>query len=903
MSERGDFANLANITYIEQLYSQYLEDPESVEKSWQYFFEGMALGAALKKPTTEPFQSSDLRVFRLIEAYRVFGHRGARFNPIEMKPALPEEIEELKLENLGFKKEELSQDFPTCGFLKEESAPLSTLIDALQKTYCGSVGIEYMGIHSQEMETFFQEKIEPYFHFPLNREEKMETLHSLNKSEIMESFIQMKYPGQKRFSLEGGETLIPIMMEILHEGSIEGVEQIVMGMAHRGRLNVLANILGKSYADIFHEFESSYVPDSFEGSGDVKYHQGCSSDISTKHGKSIYVSLCANPSHLEAIDPVVEGKVRAKQELFAGGSTSSIIPLLIHGDSAISGQGVVYETLQLSKLSGYKTGGTIHIIINNQVGFTASPQETKSTRYCTDIAKAFGAPVFHVNGEDPEKAVSAAKLALQARQKFGCDVFIELNCHRKYGHNESDEPVFTHPQIYKLIKEKKNARNIYREALIQEGTLSKEEADKLEEAFKESLEKALSETQERVQSKKTKKREEKKERSLLEPIKTAVPMDILVALTKKFTTLPEGFNIHPKLKRVLDDRLKMMTGDLKAPVVDWGMAEHLAYGSLLTEGVHVRLSGQDSGRGTFSHRHAILTDQETAKRYYPLAHLSEDQAPFDIYNSPVIEYAVMGFEYGYSLSYQKALIMWEGQFGDFGNGAQIVIDQFIVASEQKWNRLSPLTLLLPHGYEGQGPEHSSARIERFLQMAGNDNLTIVTPSTPAQLFHLLRRQGIAEIKKPLIAFTPKALLRFPPSLSPPEAFTAGEFQEVIDDPSAPKNPKRLILCSGKVYYDLIENRKDDSIAIVRIEQLYPLHEEKIKKTLERYALVSECFWVQEEHENMGAYSYIRPYLEKLLPEKLSLRYVGRERSASPSAGSGALHKQELAKFLKEALES
>ena len=902
MSYQGDFANLANITYIQQLYSQYLEDPESVDKSWQHFFEGMALGAALKGTATEGFQSPDLRVFCLIEAYRIFGHKGAQFNPMQTTAVHPDDVKELKLESLGFKKKELGQNFPTCGFLKEESVPLNVLIEALQKTYCASVGIEYMGVHSHEMEAFFQENIEPYFHFPLSREEKMETLYSLSKSEIMESFIQMKYPGQKRFSLEGGETLIPMILEIIHEGSIQGVKEIVLGMAHRGRLNVLGNILGKSYVDIFHEFESSYVPDTFEGSGDVKYHKGYSADIPTKHGKSVHVSLCANPSHLEAVDPVVEGKTRAKQELKAKGRTDTIIPVLIHGDAAIAGQGVVYETLQLSKLRGYETGGTIHIVINNQVGFTATPKEIKSTYYCTDIAKAFSAPVFHVNGEDPEKAVAAAKLALQTRQKFGCDVFLELNCHRKYGHNESDEPAFTNPKLYKLIKQKENTLNLYREALIQQKTLSKEEADQLKKEFKDALEKALSETQERVQKKKSQSKEPRELPSLLDPINTAVPMEKLVELTKKFTSLPEGFNIHPKLKRLLADRLKMMTGDLKAPVVDWAVAEHLAYGSLLIEGIHVRLSGQDSGRGTFSHRHAILIDQETAKRYYPLSHLSENQAPIDIYNSPVTEYAVMGFEYGYSLAYPKALIMWEGQFGDFGNGAQIVIDQFITAAEQKWNRFSPLTLLLPHGYEGQGPEHSSARIERFLQLVGNNNLMIVNPSTPAQLFHILRRQGITDIKKPLIIFTPKALLRFPLSLSPPEEFSSGGFQTIIDDPSDPKNIKRLIFCSGKVYYDLIQHRKDDSIAIVRIEQLYPLDEEKIKKVLEKYHLASSCLWVQEEHENMGAYSYIRPFLEKHLPEKLSLRYVGRERSASPAAGSGALHKQELAKFLKEAME-
>lgn len=902
MSDRGDFANLANITYIEHLYSQYLEDPESVDKSWQHFFEGMALGAALKGPNIEGSQSPDLRVFRLIEAYRIFGHKGARFNPMLEVHVQVEDVEELNLENLGFKKEELNQNFPTCGFLKEESVPLNVLIQSLQKTYCNSVGIEYVEVHSKGLESFLQERIEPNFHFQLSREEKMDTLHSLNKSEIMESFIQMKYPGQKRFSLEGGETLIPMMMEIIHEGSIQGVQEIVLGMAHRGRLNVLANILGKSYVDIFHEFESSYVPDTFEGSGDVKYHKGYSADIPTKHGKSIHVALCANPSHLEAVDPVVEGKTRAKQELKARGNTDSIVPVLIHGEAAIAGQGVVYETLQLSKLSGYKTGGTIHIIINNQIGFTASPKETKSTRYCTDIAKAFGAPVFHVNGEDPEKAVAAAKLALQIRQKFGCDVFLELNCHRKYGHNETDEPAFTNPQLYKQIKQKQNARNLYRQALIEEGTLTKEEADQLEKEFKDSLEKALSETHERVEKKKAQKREEKLHPTLLEPVETAVPMETLLELTHKFTRVPDDFHIHPKIMRLLDDRLKMMTGDLKAPVVDWGMAEHLAYSSLLTQKVHVRLSGQDSGRGTFSHRHAILTDQETGKRYYPLSHLSQDQARFDIYNSPVIEYAVMGFEYGYSLAYQDALIIWEGQFGDFGNGAQIIIDQFIVSAEQKWNRLSPLTLLLPHGYEGQGPEHSSARIERFLQLAGNNSILIANPSTPAQLFHILRRQGVSEIKKPLIIFTPKALLRYPPSLSAPEEFSKGIFQTVIDDPSNPQNVKRLILCSGKVYYDLIDHRKDPSIAIVRIEQLYPLDEKKIQEMLKKYASARECFWVQEEHENMGAYFHIRPTLEKLLPEKLSLRYVGRERSASPAAGSGALHKQELAKFLKEACE-
>ncbi|MCB1115613.1 MAG: 2-oxoglutarate dehydrogenase E1 component [Chlamydiia bacterium] len=892
MHEREGFANLANIGYIEELYSQYLEDPGSVEASWQHFFEGVSFGAALKGPGSAETGSSDCRVMELIGAYRREGHRCAHFNPLGDRP---KEIEELSLKAFGFTEEELSKNFPTHGLLKEKEAPLKVIVEALKNIYCNVVGFESLGT---EAESFIRDAVEQGFSKSLSAEEKREILHHLNRSEIMESFIQMKYPGQKRFSLEGGETLIPMMMEIIEEGGAQGVTQVVLGMAHRGRLNVLANILGKSYGEIFYEFEPSYMPDTFEGSGDVKYHKGYSSDLQTKQGKKVHIALCANPSHLEAVDPVVEGKTRAKQELNAGGKTDTILPILIHGDAAIAGQGVVYETLQLSKLNGYQTGGTVHIVINNQVGFTASPRETKSTRYCTDIAKCFGAPVFHVNGEEPESAVAAAKLALQVRQKFGCDVFLELNCHRKYGHNESDEPAFTQPKEYQLIKQKQNARVLYRERLIQEGVLSKEEAGKLEEEFKASLEKALEEKKAQGNA----PAERKAKGSLLDPVNTAVPLDRLIELAKKFTTVPEGFKINPKLGRHLEDRLKAIAGDPKGKTIDWGNAEHLAYATLLTEKIHVRLSGQDSRRGTFSHRHAALTDQETGERYFPLSHLSDDQALFDVFNSPLSEYAVMGFEYGYSLAYQEALIMWEGQFGDFANGAQIVIDQFIVSAEQKWNRLSPLTLLLPHGYEGQGPEHSSGRIERFLQLAGNDSLTIVTPSTAAQHFHALRRQGIRETKKPLIIFTPKKMLRFPPSLSSPEEIANGSFQEVIDDTLDPKSVKRLLFCSGKIYYDLIEARKERPVAIIRIEQLYPLHIEKIKEVLNRYSHVTEIFWAQEEHENMGAYSYIRPYFENLFSEKQHLGYVGRKISASPAAGSSALHKQELAELLNKAFE-
>ena len=898
MEYSGGYANLSNLSYIEGLYAEYLEDPSRVDVSWRHFFEGMTLGAALKGPTISPDgKSPDLRVFHLIDAYRTYGYLGAHFNPLTAQLPSPNQIPQLQTETYGFEKEELEKLFPTCGFLKEETAPLKSLLSALQKTYCNRVGFEYMGVENPEIKRYLQEEIEPFFEFPLTKEEKLALLEHLSKAEILEQFIHMKYPGQKRFSLEGGETLIPMMMEIIHEGALHEIEEVVFGMAHRGRLNVLTNILGKPYSSLFREFEGKYRPGTFEGSGDVKYHFGFSSDFTTKHGKNIHLVLCDNPSHLEAVDPVVEGKARAKQGLHHQGEVKSVLPLLVHGDAAIAGQGVVYETLQLSKLAGYQTGGTIHIIINNHIGFTAAPEETKSTTFCTDIAKSFGAPVFHVNGEDPEGCCAAAKLATRLRQKFGCDVFIELNCHRKYGHNEGDEPAFTQPQLYKEIRTKDTVRSLYRKQLDTEQAISEEEATTIAKTFKETLEKALSEKKEESQE----GQEASPKTSPLAPITTALPLERLTALTQAFTTLPEGFQINPKLRRLFDDRLKMISGDPKGTVIDWGMAEHLAYASLLTDGIHIRLSGQDSGRGTFAHRHALLIDQESGERYSPLSHLSENQAPFAVYNSPLSEYAVMGFEYGYSLGYEKALVLWEGQFGDFANGAQIVIDQFIVSGEQKWKNASPLTLLLPHGYEGQGPEHSSARIERYLQLAGNESLFIIHPTTAAQHFHALRRQGISPHKKPLILFTPKGLLRFPPSLSAPNELANGTFQEVIDDPNDPKNVSRLLFCSGKVYYDLIEHRKREDIAIVRIEQLYPLHTEKIEAILKKYEGITACFWVQEEHQNQGAYSYIAPHLQKLLPENLRLRYVGRKVSASTAAGSLALHKKELETFLNEAL--
>jgi len=908
---RFEYANLANLTFIEQLYSQYLEDPSKVDASWQRFFEGMAFGARLQGPevaqTGSVAQSPDLRIFNLIEAYRLYGHRAAHVNPIDLNPTQPGDVPELQLEALGFNQSELSETFPTCGFLQQETAPLSKIIESLQKTYCGFVGFDYMGMQMPVIEKFIQDQVEPNFAYSFSHEEKLRLLHELNTSEVFESFIHMKYPGQKRFSLEGGETLIPIMHELIDEGGEEGVQALVIGMAHRGRLNVLANILRKSYSTIFHEFESTYVPDSFEGTGDVKYHKGFTADIQTTKGKDVSLYLAANPSHLESVDPVVEGQVRARQEQDADGKTHTIVPILIHGDAAISGQGVVYETIQFCQVPGYATGGTIHIVINNQVGFTAEPVESRSTRYCTDIAKSFGAPVFHLNAENPESCVAAARLAMRIRQRFHCDVFIEINCYRKYGHNETDEPGFTQPLIYQMIRDRKNIRDLYRDFLVAEGSLSKEEAQAFEDEFKDTLEMELNETKELAKEKReVKLPEEKKPSPLLEETPTGVSLSRLKELTQKFCSIPSDFKLHPKVKRIFEDRLHMIEGDPKAATIDWGMAEYLAYATLLTEGIHIRLSGQDSGRGTFSHRHAILTDQTTQQRHYPLKQLSEAQASFDVYNSPLSEYAVMGFEYGYSLSYEKSLVVWEAQFGDFANGAQITIDQYVVSAEQKWGNHSSLTLLLPHGYEGMGPEHSSARIERFLQLAANDSIYVVVPSCASQFYHALRRQGISQLKKPLMLFSPKGLLRFPPSASPPESIAEGTtFQEVIDDPNPPNKANKILFCAGKVFYDLVnerEKRGASDVAIIRIEQLYPFHGEEVQAILKRYKGFSTCYWVQEEHENMGAWEYIRHHLQKLLPEKIELRYVGRVRSASPSAGSGALHKFELAKFLNEAFD-
>ena len=871
------YVNLSSMQYIDALYAAYLQDPNSVDASWQRFFEGMQFAEKLPQVGG----GEELRVARLIDAYRTFGHKLAKINPIAINSE--SQAQELNIVNFGFTN--LDEVVPTCGLLNQPKAPIKDLIKALESIYCGSIGFEYMGLQNPELEAFIQEQIEPQIP-SLSKEERREALVHLNRSETFESFIQMKFPGQKRFSLEGGETLIPMLFEIFEASGTLGARDALLGMAHRGRLNVLTNVLGKPYSAIFHEFSPEHFPKPWEGSGDVKYHKGYKRKIKLRSGEEFSLELAANPSHLEAVDPVVLGATRARQN--GREQKNSVLPILLHGDAAIAGQGIIYETLQFCRLKGYETAGTLHVVINNQVGFTASNEEARSNLYCTDIAKSFGAPVFHVNGEDPESAVFVAKLAAQVRQKFGCDVFIDLSCYRKYGHNESDEPSFTQPLEYKLIRSRSNVRDLFAKKLVEAGELTQAEMTALIEDFKKELETELAIP-------------EKEEEALLpiDPfvsVDTAKPVDELKKFAEQFCAMPEGFNPHPKLGKLFEQRLQMVSGNPDEKRIDWGMGEYLAYATLLEENVSIRISGQDSRRGTFSHRHAALIDQESGEAYLPLQKISN--ASFEVHNSPLSEYGVMGFEYGFSLEKPEGLTIWEAQFGDFANGAQIIIDQFIASAERKWGQFAPLVLFLPHGYEGQGPEHSSARIERFLQVAGNDSIFICNVTSPAQEYHLLRRHAKLPFKRPLVIFTPKALLRFAPSLSSVNDFSQGTFEEILDDPAQKTSSKKLLLCSGKVYYDLVEKRADKDIAIVRVEQLYPLHTEKLKKIVDKYAQIEEVMWVQEEHENMGAWEFMRPHLMALFPEK-KLSYGGRGRSSVTAAGTPALHKKEQAIWLEK----
>lgn len=900
------YATLSNLPLFEEQYARFQVDPESVDPQWRAFFDGVEFGSFQEEGARLEEASKDQRIFDLVDAYRRFGHLQAKINPVAMRD--PEPVGELSLETLGFKTLELDELFPTAGLLEAPQAPLREIIAVLEEIYCRSVGVEYMGYQTPELEKWVQQQIEPTrFRPQLDRETKREILDQLGRAELFETFLHTKYVGQKRFSLEGGETLIPILHEAIGFGSTLGMEEFVMGMAHRGRLNVLANIMQKSYSMIFSEFEDFYDPSLTESFGDVKYHKGYSAEVTSRSGKQVHLALAANPSHLEAVDPVVEGATRAKQVRRGDKERERVVPVLIHGDASVAGQGVVYETMQLYRLAGYSTGGTIHIVVNNQIGFTTLPHDSRSTRYCTAIARSFSAPVFHVNAEDPEGCIFATRLAVQLRQKFHCDVFIDLNCYRKYGHNEGDEPAFTQPLEYQKIRKKQTIRELYRDQLIQEGAIERAIAQELDEKFRGALHHELEE----LKLKKEVSRPEAfggiwegfqtaSKAELLEPVDTRVDGRLLQELTEIFTTPPSGFHLHQKVERLQKDRREMV----EQGRIDWGMGEHLAFASLLWEGTPIRLSGQDSRRGTFSHRHAMWVDQENDRRYFPLAHLKEGQGRFDVYNSPLSEYAALGFEFGYSLSSPASLVLWEAQFGDFANGAQIIFDQFIAACEQKWMRSSGLTVLLPHGYEGQGSEHSSARIERFLQLAGGANWLVVYPTTPAQYFHLLRRQIVRNVRKPLIVFTPKGLLRHPQCVSTLEDLSGGRFEEVLDDPTPPKKASRLILCTGRIYYDLLKAREElgrDDVALVRIEQLYPCKKTRLQELMHTYN-PPEIFWVQEEPRNMGAWKSLYPILLQLKPEAAKFQFVGRGPSGTTATGSHTVHANEQKQLMEMAFK-
>jgi len=894
------FATRWNLDAIEGAYRRWKEDPAAVDASWRTFFEGFELGA--NRAATPLDTAGQAAIIRLIDAYRDLGHFLAHLDPLSDPPA---SYPLLELSEFGLSEADLERTFDTSHFLDLPRATLRELLQALRETYCRHIGVEYTHIQDTRIRRWLQERMEPRRNQPnLPRRQRLRILMELHYAELFERFLHTRYVGQKRFSLEGAETLVPVLDAIVEKAADSGVQEIVLGMAHRGRLNILANILGKPYEEIFAEFEDVARPEAVDGDGDVKYHLGFSGDRTSARGNRIHVSLTPNPSHLEVVDPVVEGRTRAKQELFGDTERKRGIPLLIHGDAAFAGQGLVAETLNLAQVDGYTTGGTVHVVVNNQIGFTTSPNDARSTTYCTDIAKMLQVPIFHVNAEDPEAAVYLAELALDFRQTFGKDVVIDMVCYRRHGHNEGDEPSFTQPIMYGKIRERPTLGEIYTEQVILQGVLTVDEAEAIDEQFQSKLHQAQHEV----------KLHPPAPRGMpgfgarwsrftpaysSTPVDTAVPYDTLWEITQRLTEVPDHFTMNPKLARLLEVRRAEME---RQEPIDWSLAESLALGSLLLEGTAVRLSGQDSRRGTFSQRHAVLYDARTGERYLPLSALRPGQAPYHVYDSPLAETAVLGFEFGYALDAPDCLVMWEAQFGDFANGAQVVIDQFIVCSESKWRRASGLVMLLPHGYEGQGPEHSSARLERYLQMFAENNIQVANLTTPAQYFHILRRQMRRNFRKPLILMTPKSLLRHKEVVSPVSAFTGDRFHELLDDDQAePGRVRRVLLCSGKVYYDLREQQAAegvDNVAIVRVEQIAPFPEELVKQMLGRYRNAREWIWVQEESQNMGAWTFVEPRLRGLGCE---VRYVGRDASASPATGSHHIHAQEQKELVAAAL--
>ncbi|WP_157125740.1 2-oxoglutarate dehydrogenase E1 component [Pandoraea norimbergensis] len=926
-----------NAPYVEELYESYLDNPASVPDNWRQYFDALQNVPAVDgsnandvahAPIVESFAqrakanaflprtgASDMAVARkqvhvqsLVAAYRFLGARWANLDPLKRqeRPAIP------KLEPAFYDLTEADMDGVYSAentYFGFEQASLRDLLKSLRDTYCGSIGAEYMYISDPVQKRWWQERLEKARATPnFTAEKKKHILERLTAAEGLERFLHTKFVGQKRFSLEGGESFIVAMDELVHHAGAKGVQEIVIGMAHRGRLNVLVNTLGKMPSDLFAEFEGKHVDDL--PAGDVKYHKGFSSDVSTSGGP-VHLSLAFNPSHLEIVNPVVEGSAKARMDRRGEADAASVLPVQVHGDAAFAGQGVVMETLNLAQTRGYGTHGTVHIVINNQIGFTTSdPRDARSTTYCSDVVKMIEAPVLHVNGDDPEAVVLAMQLALEFRQEFKKDAVVDIVCYRKLGHNEQDTPAVTQPLMYKKIAQHPGTRALYVEKLVTQGVITAEEGDGFVKAYRKAMDDGHHTIDPVLSNYKSKYSVDWVpflNKQWTDKADTAVPLAELKRLAERITTIPANFKVHPLVEKVINDRRKMGLGEQP---LDWGMGEHLAFASLVSSGFAVRLTGQDSGRGTFTHRHSVLHDQNRERwndgTYVPLQHVAEGQANFTVIDSVLSEEAVLGFEYGYSTAEPNTMVLWEGQFGDFANGAQVVIDQFISSGEVKWGRVSGLTMLLPHGYEGQGPEHSSARIERYLQLCADTNMQVVQPTTPAQIFHLLRRQMIRQLRKPLIVFTPKSLLRHKEAVSDLSELAKGGFQTVIGETDASidaKKVKRVVACSGRLYYDLIARRREDKstdVAIVRVEQLYPFPHKAFENELKKYENLAEVVWAQDEPQNQGPWFYIEHHLAESMSAGQKLAYAGRPASASPAVGYYAKHYEQLKQLLDTA---
>ena len=921
----------ANAAFVEALYEQYLRDPSQLDPSWRGYFarlapqrageqpHGPVIAAVAARAQSSPavpggYASDSLdtekqaAVSRLIQIYSNRGHLVARIDPLGLLQRPRPRV--LDLDYAGLGEADLDSEFFTAARTPwiPKRATLREILARLETVYCGHIGAEFAHVSNTDERLWLQDEFQVgRMQHRFSPDERRNLLWQLTAAEGLERYLHTKYVGQKRFSLEGGDALIALLNDLIQQGGTLGIEEFVLGMAHRGRLNVLVNVLGKSPAQLFSEFEGKYDDNHLQGSGDVKYHKGFSADLRTRDG-NVHVALAFNPSHLEIVDPVVEGSVRARQERRNDAQGDKVVPVLMHGDAAFAGQGVVMETLQLSQVRGYRTGGTIHIVINNQVGFTTSdPRDSRSTTYCSDVAKMLEAPILHVNADDPEAVVFASRLGMRYRQQFHKDFVIDLVCYRRLGHNEADEPAATQPTMYRAIRQHPTARRIYADLLAAEGVIASADADRMIERYRSALDSGQLEGSAAlgmIGNQHTVDWTRFSQVDWSERPRTGVSPERLAALARRLTQMPAGLELHPRVAQVMSNRARMMTGELP---MDWGAAETLAYASLLEEGCAVRISGQDAGRGTFFHRHAVLHDQATGRRYVPLQHVRDGQPRFNVIDSVLSEEAVLGFEYGYSTTSPETLVIWEAQFGDFVNGAQVVIDQFISSGEAKWGRLCGLTLFLPHGYEGQGPEHSSARLERFLQLCAENNMSVCVPSTPAQMFHMLRRQILRSFRKPLIVMTPKSLLRHELAVSSLGELSHNGFANIIDetDTIEPEQTRRVVFCSGKVYYDLLKARRQASlneVAIVRIEQLYPFPVEEYQAVLARYGRASELVWCQEEPQNQGAWFQIRHRLQDLAGGR-NVYYAGRGAAAAPATGLIKQHEAEQRRLVETALSA